>query len=1660
MTKKKSRKRASHNEDRVNTNALNDYIRKGKTFVISGHYTDAIESIKKALHILTQSPTKQQRRYESLWSQLGNLYVQTNQLEDAQEVYQKIISKLFASNRVQKLQKIIQEANELNISVDLVTPLLLNGKPKIIHQLSQPIALQIFHQAIQRYEERDESTLYNLILELLPRIKKEFMISKGGLESLTSGLDNIKGILEKEDIESIPDTELLSDSSEDGNEQKLYEIWNKRVHGTYMYRGAGYGIRVALIYLLDMLDAASNITRIVVEGIEDFDVYYSSQSTTSPRLYVQVKSRNEGQPAWSISKLASVINSFAEVHCADNTANFLFVTDYHFGQKTTLTNILEYDSLWDFDRAKDIQEIVIKKLEPKFKEHDNFDLETFLKRIQFKVIERNLTDTLINRIANTTNSVLGIAARYYESLFEQLHKFAERDKTSEHKKGFSKTELESYLYELKSTIDIKSLEQPLRKGNLELLSFINTPQPDPNYYLGAYADLRHVLAGQDIQRPELMNELSVKLVRNNFCIIRAPSGAGKTTIMYRFAYEYRHSFSVYRVQFLEKGMVSNCVRFIKALKPTKFTPVLILIDDLSRKQGWYELVKPLLEVSNIYIIATTREDEWNEIFIQGVNAENLKVSLSTGTARAFHQMLKERGHLHPDYPHWKEPFEASKTNGNALFLEYTYLLTQGQRIQDVLQEQVERIAARSSLQLNLLRFICTAHTLGGWISADTLPNLLKSGNESLYTHIGSLIQEHLIIQEQEYYIGLHEVRSKFLLKLTHQYPPPTVEATIKSLIRFLPINELILIVENLCKTFPDEAKSVMPVLSKRISYDATLAEIIEIIRQLYKASEWIYAQIVKEHINNYHVYPVEIGLFGTSISPTAFRTDKFLEMEIFRQEARLAFSTVPKRTNERFEQLLGQHFNLENLANRFDDEKHIPTKTYFINWFKETNENKATQFLDTIDIKLLIQELKIQTLDRRAVSLLYHIWMSNADVYDRIILALGGKEQLIERFLGVYPIVTKFEVDEKNKTIIIHLLPDETLSDLEGDKNEAHDKVIYLIHLARRLFPFIERVKTKGFFSTGQEYVVGQYDPATKDLLVENLASPEDVEKNRIWLEIITTQYRANTWYSYLQKQDSIRSNYISSLILVKKLLQEIRRPKRKLDPAQRKTIGLLYAHQSFIGNERKNELLAPFAQNDSGEDIHQRLLRGVYHLRPGIDEDVGTNFTNFLSAVDRGIAFLCEYLLDKENRNLRIVGTNLATAIKKLERFDISRKKIELRHTEHCSLLPFEKWLIETLHEATQYIFDPNYEHFWTKAEKLMEQKNFLISCLEKDHFSLAEAVRNDLMKELPKLTILKQESQSWQLQSLTTLDIFVVLAQQYREEIWEVQLQDIEDDLKSKEIHAKFDSIIIPEDALAGAWGILPIIFSVDSLIDIDNKIPRIIDDVFNKQFNERQSFTIIITNKQNESVWPVVYTWGYWDRKKWLSLKRRNQTPNILEICTQHSDKLSEYCEQLKISIGEEPPYSKAITFVYSTLVDLSNRIAQLRQELALGRKSFDEVSKQLEADLQAEEDFASQLDYIKNFQPPSEFQEIHTLILEFIQELGLHIEDEVKALNHNDEVSLSLASVHLASIQNTMGSSKSQLKTILETDYSELDISSKFGIIYAVVKNYEHFGHYEY
>ncbi|HEX9987516.1 MAG TPA: hypothetical protein VGE45_03445 [Chloroflexia bacterium] len=1764
MGNKKHRKQNRHRSHASADNALYTIIEQGRQAAKAGHHSEAQVIYEQAIELVRRSAQKKRSEHANLWLEMAELHACGGRVESARALYKEYLVNALLDGRASDFQEALTASTDvagIDLNMNLVSVLKELKNPAALELVPASIIERAFDEANIEFEVNPSDSLRALIYELSPLAlnAKASRVNETQPAATGTDVDTIPQVVpplgnEPFDIEGASTTAIppippsFTSVAENSRQAALTAIWKRRVQGTINYRGSGYGIRAAIYYMLTMLEDSEGIARIELEGIEDFDVYYKAQTAEEEtpdimlRLYVQVKSRDSSQPAWSIAELRDegVITDFAEVHCKDPKADFLFITDHHFGEQTTLSGVLDYANLGEYDKDKEhsISANVRSAITIGSKELEeaHFDLNTFLQRIHFRQLPRDLDPTIIEKLAKRFGCPRAVAGRYYDAIFKKVYELAEADKKQDGSKSFSKTDLERFLSEIIATVDLSALEGPLRRGNLELLTFgvaeEAQPAPDPSYYLGVYADVRHILANQDIVRPELMAQIAAKLVKSNFCVIRSPSGSGKTTLMYRFAYEHRLSFAVYRVRSLEgpPETIADAVRYIQSLQPSEQSPVLLLIDSIMRpeKRGWQDLVKPLLEHPAVYVLATTREDEWRDVEASDINVEYVTLALSEDTAYRFHKKLKEHGQLHPDYPDWREAYEMSKTNNEALFMEYAHILTQGKRIEEVLREQVERLQRQASpdrkIQMRLLRVICTAHAFGGRVPAVALPSLISVEAEELTSHLGYLANEHLIIKEQDYYLGLHEVRSQFLRDITHEFPPPALRDTLRLLVEQLPLEELAPILESVCKDRPDAFTGISEAVGLRLSRDGKPAIIADILRRLFIASEWHHAQKVKIHADLHGINPNEISILGVALAPAVPALMSSLNSTLFRVQFRAALTGAPARSSDRFERLIAPYLDINALAATINSEPDTAKIVYLLNWLNTVDADMARKIVDSADIDYLATLVRTEMSGQRAASVLFHVWRSSEAAYRRLLDTLGGQQFLIEKLIATYPLITQIDLSslpEEGDVVHVRFYAEGEVPEL-GSNATPHSKTIFLAETAMRMFPTASRIKMNGLFATGAPYKMGIHDPTHKDMPVENLTPLEDVEKTRIWTRALAAQYTVKTWFGYLQQQDELRELYLDSLSNLAKLLEGTRLPNPRLSASYMARVASYVTKARQLQTQSRMLFWPPdqhgaianpehaarvYSDIKSVDSLQMQLLSGQYYREPDKDADADGYFRNYTSAIDRCGAFLQAFLVTGEKSDLSKLKANLASALSEVRKFQSERKNLLLRQAEHESLSAAELRLMESIYKAVRYVFENGYKGLWAEADTLLSRIQLLTNRLVtmRQEMSagavspptrLAQVIVDEVASALPTIGMFAQLSDALrtarlsrdnisqyieQLSVLTLLDCFVALAEHHYERLRAAQLRQIEADLRSEGLNVTFGPAVVKEDTLGMDEETLPIIFEVSNLTDMLTKGGSIFRRIFAERFEYLQGFAIVITDGE-AIVWPVIRTFSYSQISQWRVVEHAD--PNsFLGLCMARHDLVEQYSTHLGIPIAEDSQYLQSLKIVYNGLVTLSMRISELREDVRQERKGGEDIKRF--TDLPLDEligvpDYMAQVEYFTRFEPEQKFEPFHVDVRNLLVEWYGQIEAELEGLrrlvtndsNEDDtkgegaptlaEMFLETvaASVRSGSILQSAEEVKVRLAAAQNLVYAEIDPAAKFEWAYLALKNYFHFGITEY
>ena len=189
-------------------------------------------------------------------------------------------------------------------------------------------------------------------------------------------------------------------------------------------------------------------------------------------------------------------------------------------------------------------------------------------------------------------------------------------------------------------------------------------------------------------------------------------------------------------------------------------------------------------MQGLLLVATARDED---LAVLGGLAEcaTVAVRLDEHAAETIYNGLKRRGAT--STAHWREAFEQA----NGLTLEFTHLLTRGQRMGAVIGEQVNRrIQEGRNRELDVLALAATADRWSAEISTADTARTCDMSDFDLRAALERLAAEHLVVERRGRITGLHRLRSTAICEAIHDRPPPTLDQTIRRVIPLIPASQL------------------------------------------------------------------------------------------------------------------------------------------------------------------------------------------------------------------------------------------------------------------------------------------------------------------------------------------------------------------------------------------------------------------------------------------------------------------------------------------------------------------------------------------------------------------------------------------------------------------------------------------------------------------------------------------------------------------------------------------------------------------------------------------------------------------------------------------------------------------------------------------------------
>ncbi|MDG4561765.1 MAG: hypothetical protein P9E88_10780 [Candidatus Competibacter sp.] len=394
--------------------------------------------------------------------------------------------------------------------------------------------------------------------------------------------------------------------------------------------------------------------------------------------------------------------------------------------------------------------------------------------------------------------------------------------------SLSLSDVERIIDRLSPTISLDNMETALRLGLCEPVDFLE-PLDEPDFYNGVDVQPGHLAAGLFAERPEARGRVLDALIQRRSALIVGPSGSGKSGLMWETARTARHTVRWFRVRSSTTTDVPSLLRLADTFRASIHVPVGYVIDDVGRDRAdlWDMVVREAARRPDIVVLGSIREED---IFLLSERARvpELRENPDQGLAERIWTELKARGETH--WAGWAEAWAHS----SGLLLEYVHLLTQGRRLVDVLQEQVDRrLREERDSELQIIRLASATGRAGAALDVERMQAELSLSDEQIGRALKRLIDEHLIRETGEARIGsLHQIRATHLFEIAHRIPPPTITSTISRTVQCVAAEDIESYIARTLASWPAYRANLVQALKQRLRGQPNLREITSALRGL------------------------------------------------------------------------------------------------------------------------------------------------------------------------------------------------------------------------------------------------------------------------------------------------------------------------------------------------------------------------------------------------------------------------------------------------------------------------------------------------------------------------------------------------------------------------------------------------------------------------------------------------------------------------------------------------------------------------------------------------------------------------------------------------------------------------------------------------------------
>ena len=671
----------------------------------------------------------------------------------------------------------------------------------------------------------------------------------------------------------------------------------------------------------------------------------------------------------------------------------------------------------------------------------------------------------------------------------------------ENRRGISTTEVERRIFERLEAEDPSAIDDALVSGAVEPVDF-TTPVHEADFYRGVKVTPGHLAAKLVLDRPKDVSRVLDALMERRHVLVSGPSGSGKSALTWLAA-----SAAAGRVRWFQITATATpadaqaIIRFVRAHRSGKSSPLGLVLDEVASANGnlWNVLVRELRGIPDLYFLGSVRQEDVHLIANQS-DTDFVQVVLDEELAETVWHKLRARSHT--GWTHWREPFEQS----NGLMLEFVHLLTQGQRLAAVIEEQIrQREQEGRNDELKIVRSAAVICAHDGEVEASTLFELLDLTPDAANIALKRLIDEHLVRESRPGVLGgLHMLRSTALVKASHDETVFLAAATLWDSLPAATIETLPRVVQRvLSASAGDDESQPLRSLAGFLDESRDISQWTAILTGLGLAT-------LERHVASFmtlltrHEVQRAHWLLASMFADPQLDVPALMGFEQLKslQDAILEFRASPKPD---LRTACLQHLPAGSSPPRSDD-------------VAQTNRLLASLAPicggDSMQIALPSEVRADPARDIRQTALLlstaYHV---DPKLARTIVECLGGERDLLDQFHSQFPWTTRPTIDssgQHGRTV----RSDWYLVE-QRDKPDPHETICEICETLLALSPCSDAAASDVVDPAGQVVSVGEHQPWSKNMPRANTPSKARVAWNVAFRQILLARSATDSLTDY-----------------------------------------------------------------------------------------------------------------------------------------------------------------------------------------------------------------------------------------------------------------------------------------------------------------------------------------------------------------------------------------------------------------------------------------------------------------------------------------------------------------------------------------------------------------